>query len=286
VATEPKDRYPIFRFPDFSSFVAHYVKSRKETDPSFSYRRFSRRLGLKSESLLRMVASGKRRASTDLVFRIGSVVGLDSRELEYAEALAGLQRSRGIEEKSRFAEKLRVLAPEGPESQPKLIELDHLEFISSWYHVAILEMTELKDFRPDPEWIARRLGGSISIRAVVAAVERLKRVGLLKIDAKGGWARAAKSLKTPQNIPNRAVRGFHRQMIGKALEAIDAQDISERLVEGMTLTIDTAKLKAVAELAEEFRKKVAKVAQASSGDETYQLNLQFFRLTSKRTSVH
>jgi uncharacterized protein (TIGR02147 family) len=277
------DRYPIFGFPDFSSYIAHYVKARKEADPSFSYRRFSRRLGLKSESLLRMVASGKRRATPDLVYRIGSALGFNTRELEYAEALAGLQRARNLIEKSRYAEKLRLLSPD---AQTQLIELDHLEFISSWHHIAILEMTELKDFRNDPVWISQRLGSAVSARAAGDALERLKRVGLLKLNADGSLSRISKSLKTPPGVPSRAVRGFHRQMLAKAIEAIESQTVNERLLESMTLTVDSSKLKAVAELAEEFRKKVAKVAQAEGGDETYQLNLQFFRLTDPRGQRH
>lgn len=274
------DRYPIFNFPDFSSYVAHFVKSRKEVDPTFSYRRFSRRLGLKSESLLRMVASGKRKATPDLVFRIGSALGFNSKELEYAEALAGLQRARNLAEKSRYADKLRGLSPD---SQPQLIEIDRLEFISSWHHIAILEMMELKDFKNDPIWISQRLGGTVSARAVIDALERLKRVGLLRANPDGTLTRIAKSLKTPPNIPSRAVRGFHRQMINKAIDAIEGQTVAERLLESMTLTIDATKLKAVCELAEEFRKKVAKVAQVGKGDETYQLNVQFFRLTDPKT---
>src|SRR4051812_21190972 len=121
MATTPsQDRYPIFNFPDFSSYVFHYVKSRKDADPSFSYRRFSRRLGLKSESLLRMVASGKRKATPDLVYRIGSALGFNARELEYADALAGLQRARNLVEKSRYADKLRLLSPD---TQSQLIEI-------------------------------------------------------------------------------------------------------------------------------------------------------------------
>jgi uncharacterized protein (TIGR02147 family) len=285
LGTTPADRYPIFHFPDFSSYVAHYVKARKDADPSFSYRRFSRRLGLKSESLLRMVASGKRKATPDLVYRIGAALGFNSKELEYAEALAGLQRARNLVEKSRFADKLRQLSPELDGAQPQLIEIDHLEFISSWQHIAILEMTELADFRHDPIWISQRLGGAVSVRAVIDALERLKRVGLLKQNSDGSLTRIAKSLKTPPNIPSRAVRGFHRQMINKALDAIEGQNVTERLLESMTLTVDSSKLKAVTELAEEFRKKVAKVAQVERGDETYQLNIQFFRLTDPRTKL-
>jgi len=47
-------------------------------------------------------------------------------------------------------------------------------------------------------------------------------------------------------------------MINKAIDAIEGSDVTERLLESMTLTIDSAKLKAVCELAEEFRKKVAR----------------------------
>lgn len=273
------DRYPIFHFPDFSSYVAHHVKSKKETDPTFSYRRFSRRLGLKSESLLRMVASGKRKATPDLVYRIGAAIGFNSKELEYAEALAGLQRARNLDEKSRYAEKLRGLSPE---AQPQLIEIDHLELISGWHHIAILEMTELKDFKSDAAWISQRLGATVSVRAVMDALERLKRVGLLQQNADGTLTRLAKTLAAPPNIPSRALRGFHRQMLSKAIDAIEGQTANERLLESMTLTVDSTQLKAVYELSEEFRKKVVAVMQKEKGDETYQLNVQFFRLTDPK----
>src|SRR5262249_54512416 len=141
------------------------------------------------------------------------------------------------------------------------------------------------DFKNDPIWISQRLGSTVSVRAVIDALERLKRVGLLQQNPDGTLTRIAKSLKTPPNIPSRAVRGFHRQMINKAVDAIEGQTVNERLLESMTLTVDSSKLKAVCELAEEFRKKVAKVAQIERGDETYQLNVQFFRLTDPKAKA-
>jgi uncharacterized protein (TIGR02147 family) len=270
------DRYPIYHFPDFSSYVAHYVKSRKEIDPSFTYRRFSKRMGLKSESILRMVASGKRKASPDLVYRISSAVGFNSKELEYAEALAGLHRTRKLTEKSRYAEKLRTLSP-GAESH--LIEIDELEIASHWIHGAILEMTGLKDFESNAAWISRRLGGTVTVKVVTDAIERLKRAGLLKHAWDGNLVRTTKPWKTPTNIPTRAQLNLHRQLLGKAAEAIEKKEPGHQILDGTTLTVDSKNLNAVRELVEEFQRKIARIARADKGDETYQLAVQFFPIT-------
>jgi len=71
-----------------------------------------------------MVAIGQAQATPDLVFphRLGA--GFNSKELEYAEAACRASAGRNLAEKSRYADKLRTLSPD---SQPQLIEIDHLD---------------------------------------------------------------------------------------------------------------------------------------------------------------
>ena len=62
--------------------------------------------------------------------------------------------------------------------QAYVIPEDDFKHISSWYHYAIISLTQVKDFDSDPKWIARRLG--ISENQVQDAVSRLIRLKLLK----------------------------------------------------------------------------------------------------------
>jgi hypothetical protein len=47
--------------------------------------------------------------------------------------------------------------------------------ISDWYHFAILDLTRLDDFQPEPAWVSRKLG--LTVSEVKIAVERLLRLG-------------------------------------------------------------------------------------------------------------
>lgn len=156
-------------------------------NPRYSVRAFARQLDLDS-STLSQILSGKRN-------------------------LSGKQIKK-LSEKSGIRPPATADVPDFD-----LLALDSFSVISDWYHYAILDLTCLKSFKNNPKWIAAKL--SISEPEARQAVERLIRLGMLK--TAGGKLVKAKRFYTnySEGVTSAAHREYQRQVIKKALEAID-----------------------------------------------------------------
>ena len=70
-------------------------------------------------------------------------------------------------------------------------------------------------------------------------------------------------------------------MIEKASKAIREQEIHERDITSNTVTTSTAKLPEAKKMIRDFRQNLAKFLDTPDGNETYQLNVQLFKLTRR-----
>jgi uncharacterized protein (TIGR02147 family) len=137
----------------------------------------------------------------------------------------------------------------------------------------------LKDFQATSIWIAEKLG--IQPAVAFAAVDRLKRLGLLKVEV-GRLVKTNAHLRVPTGTINNIVTNFHRQMIDKALKELDTTDAArkeKRLVTGITVSVPSSQIPAAKEKIENFKREMAGLMTAGEADEVYQLNIQLFPLT-------
>lgn len=160
------------------------------------------------------------------------------------------------------------------------MDLDSYHLIADWYHSAILEMCTLKDFDPQPQWIARRLGGSVSPASVEAALERLQRLGLLVMRDDGRLVRSDEEhVHVGREIPHAAIRKHHTQMLEKARDAMENQPLQQRHLYGTTLSIRKERYQDAVNLIEQLHHELSRLACESAADQIYHLNTQFFNLT-------
>jgi hypothetical protein len=80
------------------------------------------------------------------------------------------------------------------------LSLEKFSTIRDWYHMAILEMTDIKGFRSDPVWIASKLG--LPVELVSEAVNRLRHLELLHADTEV-WTQSRRDLELPSGVPSR-----------------------------------------------------------------------------------
>jgi uncharacterized protein (TIGR02147 family) len=86
---------------------------------------------------------------------------------------------------------------------------------------------------------------------------------------------------TRSTVPNEALRRFHRQMLGKAVESIDTQTPQEKIIGSETFAISEDVLEEANQLAEEFFQKMAQLRKKSKNPtQVYHLGVQFFNLTN------
>jgi uncharacterized protein (TIGR02147 family) len=266
----------VFDYNDPVDFLNASLKVMQVKNPQFSMRAWGKQLGLGHVAMLSMVLNRKRKLLPSLSGKISEQFLKQGRftqdESRYFDMLVLFSNASSMEEKNFYQ---RILSELRPDRQFSTLDLDRIRFISDWYHIAILEMTYLKDFNSDPQWIRLRLGDSVNESQVKDAIDRLIRLDLLKV-TEMGLKKSQDSLESPTDIPNAALREFHAQMIRKALEALERQAIQDREVSSQTMAISKERLPEAKMMIRKFRRDMSKFLQTDQNDGVYQLNIQLF----------
>ncbi len=277
----------VFQYNDPVDFLNATIQSIQALNPRFSLRAWAKQLGLSHVAMLSMVLNRKRRLLPSLSSKISqqwvTTGRLTETEARYFDMLVLFSNARTNEEKI-FYEK--ILSSLRPDRQFSCLSLDHFRIVSDWYHLAIVEMTQLKGFKADPHWIRLRLGGNVNEGQVSEAIERLVRVGLLERTPDGELKKRDAYYSTTTDLPHEAIRSYHGQMIRKALDALETQPVQERDITGHIMTISRDKLPEAKQMIREFRRRLAEFLETSNGDAVYHLNVQLFNVLGDTKHVH
>jgi uncharacterized protein (TIGR02147 family) len=257
-----------------TGFLKEELARRMRANPRYSQRAFARQLGLSPGELCELLA-GKRALSLKSALRVARALGLSPAETRHLIQLAQVERGRRL----GAPELLEPLRDDAAPSRE--LTLDMFRVVSDWYCFAILNLLDCDDFQSDAGWIARRLG--ISRLETELALERLERVGLVERDRRGELRGVKDYVLSPAGIPSEAIRNYHRQILGKAIEALETQGVGEREISGVGLAVDPVQLPALKKEIVEFQDRlVAKYARGRRKTEVYQLESALFRLTARR----
>lgn len=172
------------------------------------------------------------------------------------------------------------------------LSIDSFQIIAEWYHYAILELTHVDAFQSNTKWVAARLG--ISVSEVNAAIERLQRLDMLKIDASGKWKDVSEFVTNIKTDLSTVAKRKHQQQILKQAEiALEEVSLDLRDQTSMTMAIATEHLPAFKAKIGKFRRELcAFAASQESKDQVYHLSVSFFPVTqitettSRRRNYH
>lgn len=169
------------------------------------------------------------------------------------------------------------LAPQGPASI-QMIDLDHFTVISDWYHLAILDLTFLKGFRGDAAWVARKL--SISTVEAQHAIDRLLRLGMLKKEGKTLVKGQPFYSNYSEGMTSASLKEYQRQVITKALQAIDACPQERKDITSMTIAANSRKIAAAKEKIKKFRRELCDFMEEGERDTVFHLAVQLYPVTN------
>jgi uncharacterized protein (TIGR02147 family) len=80
-------------------------------------------------------------------------------------------------------------------------------------------------------------------------------------------------------VPSEAIRQYHRQLLKRALDALDFQPVQERDITGISFSCDTKDIEAIRREISEFQDRMIAKYHRSRGNEVYHLETALFRLT-------
>ncbi|MFL5814201.1 MAG: DUF4423 domain-containing protein [Bdellovibrionia bacterium] len=268
----------VFDYADPVDFLNAFIQSVQERNPQFSLRSWSKQLGLSHVAMLSMVLNRKRRLLPSLSSKISAQFLHQGRftqnEARYFDMLVLFSNASTIDEKNFYQ---RILSELRPDREFVTLDLDRVRLLADWYHIAILEMTYLKDFKSDPRWICLRLGDSVNERQVKDAIDRLVRLGLLE-HTEQGLRKTQRILESPSDIPSDALREFHSQMIQRSIGAMKKQAVHDREISSETMAISKERLPEAKRMIRDFRKKLSQFLESDQNDAVYQLNVQLFNV--------
>lgn len=261
---------------DFRKYLQSEFAKRCGRNARYSLRTFARQLKT-NPGTLSQILSGKRALSNETVKKLGDALGLDPKTVSgFVVASAASSANSDIETvaHSRTAIELAY---------------DTFNSISDYYHDAILELTHTKNFIGDIGWVARRL--KISLVETRAAVERLQRLGFLRIDDQGKWVDVYRDNTNDldSNFTNSAMRKHQEQILNLSKEALENIPRQQRDHVSNIFACNPDDIPEIKKRINKFRKELIAFIQRSESDfqEVCALNISIFPLSeNENTETH
>lgn len=261
---------------DYRTLLRESFEERHARNPSYSMRAFARDLDLTSPRLSD-IFQGRQGLSREVALKIVERLGYDQQKADFF--CYAVESRHGRSRASREAARIQLQKFSTPKK--KIIGEDQFKIVSDWYHFSILSLTNVRGFQSDAAWIAQRLG--LEVTVAEQAVERLLRVGLLKV-VRGKWVETGNFVFGGVDIPAECGRSYQRQIIQKALTALDQQKVQDREITSMTLAIDPEKIPLAKKMISEFLLEFDQaMALNANFQKLYGIGIQFFNLESQET---
>lgn len=266
---------------NYKEFLSSELVRRIRHNPRYSQRAFARQLKLSPGELSELLR-GKRKLSLKSAIRISKQLGLSAGETKHLLTL--VQRESTEQVLSGEA----IPAFNNAALSSHSLSLDMFALVSDWYCFAILNLVECEDFQHNESWIARRFG--LSLTQVRLALERLERVGLITREQgrdKGRIKVTPEYVISPDGIPSEAIRNYHRQVLQKAIQALDVQPVDSREISGVTLSVNPVNLPAMKKELSGFLDQMAeKYGSGKNRKEVYQCEVALFKLSEGEPIAH
>lgn len=266
--------------PDYRNYIREEFLKRLSKNPQYSLRAFAKNLGL-APSRVSLILNHRQGLSKGMAISIGKKLGFDNHFLQYFALLAEARHARSRTQRENAIKKLTKKKKES--SRYVSLSQDAFQVISDWWHIAILQLGAIADFDGQITTIAKRL--NLDLNLTKLAVERLARLNLLRIENDRVQIITSNITTTP-NIPSTAIRSFHEQVLEKAQDAIQNQNINERNLSALVVPMDIKKYQSVVSLIDELNEKVYDETQShQKKTDVYCLGIQFFKFTNNKETL-
>lgn len=267
----------ITQFTDYRAFLLCHAKAMKKRNVQWSYSAWAKRMKLKSASSITKIIHGKREPGATILERMESYFAFAPREAEYFRDLVALHKVKRDPRLSALLMERISRAHEGD----GVSEMDHRTFsvISSWYCLAVREMTALSQFVEDPDWMSRQFISRVTPRETKQAIHLLIAVGLLKRDSQRRLVFDERQIETKTDVASEAVKQYHEQMLDRARETLRLVSPEQRDYSSSSFVMNAGDLPAAKLAIKTFRRKFMRRFERPNGDTLYQYQVQLFPLT-------
>lgn len=259
----------IFRYDDYRKFARDCYLTAKAAHGTVSLATLARKVGVTRMSV-KHVLDGKRHIAESRIKAFARALNLDPAASDYFRKLVLLNKAKNDEERVRLLENITstTMSPYGE----LYLDEPSIGFYRHWIYPVIAELSYVRGFRPEAEWIQRHLAFPVERRTVEAALADLDRMGFLK-----GGRRAQAKIKVPAGFRSIIYKRFVTDMAKQACTAVGKQAAEDRQFSTLTVSVDETRFKQAKALVEEFRHRLHDLlANDAECDRVIHVNVQLF----------
>jgi uncharacterized protein (TIGR02147 family) len=274
------ETFDVFRYETSAALLEAYIEHKKRTSRYFSVSGWAKRLGLPTSGIIINFLKKRRLPPEELAERFARDMGLGANETEYFMTLVAYERALAAESITaptlrRRLESFRLEAATRTLDEKDFVDLSHLGA------AAIHEALSLKGGNADPARLARRLRTGVDAAGVSRLIEGLVASGLLVREPNGSVRVATAHVQSTNDVSSEAVRTFHRDSLEVATRALEDVEPSLRHFSSYVMPVAIPKIDAAKKAIDRFMYEFASEFEAApgTGDEVYQINLNFVPLT-------
>lgn len=215
----------------FRNRLRSELAARCGRNPRYSLRAFANFLDIDHASLSQMMR-GARACTAQTIRRLGARIGLTAEEIARYIAAAELKLDHAQ-----------------PATDNRKLADDAAVILGSWSAFAILELMQLKEFRPDVRWIARMLG--IESDEVQIMLQHLIRLDFLQMKEAGKWIDlTGGAIYREDQFTLMVLERIARRSLEAQLASARNAPEAPRLHGALTLAVDEHELRALIAAAE------------------------------------
>lgn len=262
---------------DYREALKAELERRVSRNSRYTLRSFARDLQI-SVSSLSLILSKKQGLSLKSAFAIARSLKLEKTEHDIFIESIKSQHARAPKDRIGANEKLKSLLNKHRQTEYRIISFKQ---ITRWYHFAITEYLRTHPSTKEME-VSQAL--SLNIDIVQDSIQKLLEVGVLS-KSRSRWIIKAEIISLVSETPSRIIRDLHHEIIQKASESIDQQDISERDLSSLLFSFDSKDFLAIQNKLKEFRRELLREYSSSSeSSEVYCLSQQFFKISNRKAA--
>lgn len=266
----------IYDYFDYRKYLKDFYDKGKLEHSYFSYRYMGQKVHMDPGYLVK-VLQGKWHIAEKSIPDFAKLCKLDEKEYRYFETLVQFSKAKTEGDAKRYFEILLDFRD---------IKLDPLtslqyEFYQKWYHSAVRAILGYYTFDGDYTLLGQQLSPQITEKQTRESMALLERLELIEADETGNYHVTKANITSGNEWSAIAISEFQREMMKIASSSIDRIDKAKRDISTLTMAIPESLVDAIKERTKEYRNAIIKlVNECDEVDSIYQLNIQFFPLTS------
>ena len=266
----------VFAYLDYRRFLRDWMEWKREISPSYTFGVFAQQAKL-SRAVLPNVIDGRREPSEATLDGFARAMRLDEDELSFLSTLVALKRASSLDEN---ADLLRKLFNHPRYAGGQVVDTRHLEAMSSWVRMALVELARLPGVVLEPSWLAARLRPEVPEEEIAKALEVLQAEGL--VPGPDGQGQGPHRLFTPPDFDNISAHRLHQSALDAAKDALQQVPWDERTFGMICSSVPRA---AVPDVLAEVQAFVERIRELCDGygdesDSVMQLNVQAWLLAT------